>query len=107
MAGLYALFGPLGLGLGAAIMVLVGNHFSAAAAAPELLPQPVGGIGQRMPPGAGANLLRSTGFFDGAGAGEHVTVLVVWALVGLAACVGHYVRGLHGHCRCRRSPNHL
>lgn len=40
MAGLYALFGPLGLCLGAAIMVLVGNHFSAAAAAPELLPSP-------------------------------------------------------------------
>jgi hypothetical protein len=32
-----------------------------------------------------ANLLRSTGFFDGAGAGEHVAVLAVWALAGLAA----------------------
>jgi hypothetical protein len=85
MAGLYALLGPLGLGLGAAIMILVGNPFSAAAAAPELLPQPVGGIGQLMPPGAGANLLRSSGYFDGAGAGEHVAVLAVWALVGLAA----------------------
>lgn len=30
---------------------------------------------QLMPPGAGANLLRSTGFFDGAGAGEHLLVL--------------------------------
>jgi hypothetical protein len=38
-----------------------------------------------MPPGAGANLLRSTGYFDGAGAGEHIAVLAVWALVGLAA----------------------
>ena len=85
MAGLYALLGRHGLGLGAAAMILVGNPFSAAAAAPELLPQPVGGIGQLMPPGAGANLLRSTGFFDGAGAGEHLLVLAVWALVGLAA----------------------
>jgi len=85
MAGLYALFGRHGIGLGAAIMILVGNPFSAAAAAPELLPQPVGGIGQLMPPGAGANLLRSTGFFDGAGAGDHLLVLAVWALAGLAA----------------------
>jgi hypothetical protein len=85
MAGLHALLGLHGLGLGAVTMILVGNPFSAAAAAPELLPQPVGGIGQLMPPGAGANLLRSTGFFDGAGAGEHIAVLGVWALVGLAA----------------------
>jgi len=85
MAGLYALLGKHGLGLGAVLMILVGNPFSAAAAAPELLPEPVGGIGQLMPPGAGANLLRSTGFFDGAGAGEHFAVLAVWALAGLAA----------------------
>jgi hypothetical protein len=85
MVGLYALLGRHGLGLGAAAMILVGNPFSAAAAAPELLPQPVGGIGQLMPPGAGANLLRSTGFFDGAGAGEHVAVLAIWALAGLVA----------------------
>ena len=87
MVGLYALLGKHGLGLGALIMILVGNPFSAAAAAPELLPQPVGGIGQLMPPGAGANLLRSTGFFDGAGAAEHIAVLAAWALLGLAALV--------------------
>jgi hypothetical protein len=48
-----------------------------------MLPQPVGAIGQLMPPGAGGNLLRSTGFFDGAAAGGHVAVLVAWALGGL------------------------
>ena len=37
-----------------------------------------------MPPGAGGNLLRSTGFFDGAGAGTHLVVLAAWSLVGLA-----------------------
>jgi hypothetical protein len=84
IAGLYALFGKGGLAAGALLMILVGNPFSAAATAPELLPEPVGGIGQLLPPGAGANLLRSTGFFDGAGA-EHLAVLGVWALAGLAA----------------------
>jgi hypothetical protein len=50
-----------------------------------MLPEPAGFIGQLMPPGAAGNLLRSTGFFDGAAAGEHVAVLVTWAGVGLAA----------------------
>jgi hypothetical protein len=37
-----------------------------------MLPEPAGAIGRLMPPGAGGNLLRSTGFFDGTGAGFHV-----------------------------------
>ena len=65
-------------------MIFVGNPFSAVSSAPELLPQPAGAIGQLMPPGAGANLLRSTGFFDGAGAGTHLMVLAAWSLAGLA-----------------------
>ena len=84
VTGLYALMGERGAVLGALTMVLIGNPFSGVATAPELLPQPVGAIGQLMPPGAGGNLLRSTGFFDGAGAGSHVVVLVVWAVAGLA-----------------------
>jgi hypothetical protein len=80
----YALFGEKGAIVAALTMVLVGNPFSAVASAPEMLPQPVGGIGQLLPPGAGANLLRSTGFFDGAAAAEYVAVLAVWALAGLA-----------------------
>jgi hypothetical protein len=36
-----------------------------------------------MPPGAGGNLLRSTGLFDGAGAGGHAAVLAAWAAAGL------------------------
>jgi hypothetical protein len=85
IAGLYSLFGKAGLGLGALLMIFIGNPFSAAGTAPELLPEPVGGLGQLLPPGAGANLLRSTGYFDGAGAGEHLAVLAVWALAGVAA----------------------
>jgi hypothetical protein len=94
MVGLHALFGNAGLGIGALLMIFIGNPFSAAAAAPELLPQPVGGLGQLLPPGAGANLLRSTGFFDGAGAGGHAAVLAVWAILGLAAAL--LTRSAHG-----------
>lgn len=83
-AGLYAVLGERGVGLAALTMVLIGNPFSGVASAPELLPDPVGGIGQLLPPGAGGNLLRSTGFFDGAAAGGHVVVLSTWVLAGLA-----------------------
>jgi len=93
VAGLYAWLGGVGIGIAAALMVFIGNPFSGAGSAPELLPEPVGGIGQLLPPGAGANLLRSTGFFDGAAAGGPVTVLLAWALGGLALVALAATRG--------------
>lgn len=84
IVGLYALLGAPGAIVGALTMVLVGNPFSGVGSAPELLPRPAGTIGQLMPPGAGGNLLRSTGYFDGAAAGGHVAVLVAWTLAGVA-----------------------
>jgi hypothetical protein len=85
VAGLAALLGRVGLALGALIMVLIGNPFSGVSSAPELLPEPAGYIGQLLPPGAGGSLLRSTAFFDGAGAGRPLTVLSIWAALGLVA----------------------
>ncbi|MFI2709424.1 hypothetical protein ACH495_04755 [Micromonospora sp. NPDC018662] len=84
VAGLGALLGRAGLGLGALLVFLVGNPLSAVAAAPELLPQPWGTVGQFLPVGAGGTLLRSAAFFDGAGAGRPLAVLTGYALVGLA-----------------------
>ena len=90
-AGLIALIGAAGLGLGILLMIFIGNPFSGATSAPELLPAPVGTIGQWLPPGAGANLLRSTAYFNGHGASGHLTVLIVWIVLGLAAiAVGHH-----------------
>jgi hypothetical protein len=83
VAGMEALFGRIGGIVGALTMILIGNPFSGVGSAPELLPQPVGDIGQLMPPGAGGNLLRSTGFFDGAAAEGHLIVLAAWAAAGL------------------------
>jgi hypothetical protein len=85
VAGLEALLGNAGTILGALTMILIGNPFAAVASGPEMLPNPVGDIGQLLPPGAGGNLLRSTGYFDGAAAGGHVAVLATWAAAGLAA----------------------
>ncbi|GAA3738342.1 hypothetical protein [Micromonospora maritima] len=83
VAGLDALLGRAGIGLGALLVFLVGNPLSAVAAAPELLPQPWGTVGQFLPVGAGGTLLRSAAFFDGAGAGRSLAVLSGYALVGL------------------------
>src|SRR4029453_16908032 len=74
IAGLKALLGERGVALGALTMILVGNPFSGVGSAPELLPEPVGGLGQALPPGAGGNLLRTTGFFSRRRAGGHVAV---------------------------------
>jgi hypothetical protein len=95
VAGLSALVGPAGAALGAIMMVFIGNPFSAINSAPELMPTAVGQLGQLMPPGAGANLLRSAAYFGGHGASEHVVVLAAWSVLGIAAI-------LEGHGRTRR-----
>lgn len=85
VAGCAALLGPAGIGVGALMMVLLGNPFSGVTSAPQLLPEPVGFIGQLLPPGAGGTLLRSVSFFDGARVTGPLVTLGVWALLGLTA----------------------
>jgi len=82
VAGLGAALGAPGLGLGALLIFLVGNPLSAVSSAPEMLPQPWGEVGQWLPPGAGATLLRSVSWFDGAGATRPLWVLSGWAVLG-------------------------
>ncbi|MEV0559354.1 ABC transporter permease [Streptomyces sp. NPDC050597] len=85
VAGLAALLGTPGIGLGAFVVMMLGNPFSGAATAPEMLPDPVGTIGQWLPPGAGVSLLRSISFFDGAAASGPALTLTWWAALGLGA----------------------
>lgn len=90
-AGLIALIGAAGLGLSAALMIFVGNAFSGVTSAPQLLPAAVDHIRQWFPPGAAANLLRSTAYFNGNDAAGHLSVLIIWSVLGLAAIVvGHH-----------------
>ncbi|MFG3618088.1 hypothetical protein [Nocardia sp. NPDC047654] len=97
VVGLAAVLGRAGIGIAALTMLLIGNPFSAATSAPELLPQPWGAVGQLLPPGAAASLLRSVAFFDGAAATGPLAVLLVWsalalALLGVAALRGRPAR---------------
>jgi len=89
-AGGVTLVGPAGLGLSAALMVFVGNPFSGSTSAPELLPKVVDDIGQWLPPGAGASLVRGTAYFNGNDSAGHIAVLTLWSVLGLAAVLfGH------------------
>lgn len=82
MTGLGAVLDRAGLALGALTVFLVGNALGAVNAAPELLPQPWGDVGQWLPIGAGATLLRSVAWFDGGGAAA-AGVLTAYAVIGL------------------------
>jgi hypothetical protein len=97
VAGLGALLGRAGIALGVLLTFVVGNPLSAVASAPELLPEPWGRLGQLLPPGAGATLLRSTAFFSGAGGTEPTRTLTVWAAAGLVLLLA----GRHGLRRHR------
>lgn len=96
VAGLGSLLGPKGIAAGAVLAVLLGNPWSGVPSAPELLPEPVGTLGQLLPPGAGGTLLRGVGFFDGRGVDTPVLVLTVWAVLGLLAVTVAGVRGERG-----------
>jgi hypothetical protein len=73
----------VGLGVGGAIIMLLGNPFSGMSGAPEMLPGIWGFIGQCLPTGAAATLLRSVAYFDGARSAGPWTVLGIWAGAGL------------------------
>jgi hypothetical protein len=85
VAGLAALIGTAGIGVMSLVVMFLGNPFSAASSAPQMLPEPVGTIGQWLPPGAGASLLRSVSFFDGAAGTGPLLTLTWWAALGLGA----------------------
>ncbi|MGY1948787.1 hypothetical protein [Nocardia asiatica] len=93
VVGLAAVIGTAGVGLAALTMLLIGNPFSAATSAPELLPQPWGVVGQLLPPGAAASLLRSVAFFDGAAATGPLVVLLVWGALALTLLAVGTLRG--------------
>ena len=91
--GLGSMFGRAGLAAGSLMALLLGNPLSGLTSAPELLPSGWGAFGQWLPQGATATLLRSTAFFDGAGAEMALVVLTCWALAGATLTVIAAVQG--------------
>lgn len=105
--GLESVFGTRGLGLGAAVMMLLGNALSAAGSAPELLPAGWGALGQWLPAGATNTALRAVAFFDGHGAARPLAVLGGWVLLGLALlAMSGRSRSRRGTAAHRATPAH-
>ncbi|MFD6345731.1 ABC transporter permease, partial [Streptomyces roseolus] len=96
--GLESLLGPVGFGLGAAVMMLVGNPLSGTATAPGMPPGWSGALGHLLPPGDGGRLPRSTAFFDGHGATRPAAVLAGRLTLGVALAL---VGGLRARARAR------
>ena len=93
VTGLASALGRPGIGVGAVLMMLVANPWSGIASAPELLPEPAGTIGQLLPTGAAASLIRGAAWFDGAGAAEPLVVLGAWLAAGVALIAAARWRG--------------
>ncbi|MDK8810710.1 hypothetical protein HMPREF2651_05410 [Corynebacterium sp. HMSC063A05] len=83
-AGLAAIIGTPGVGIGAILTIFLANPLSGLSTGPWLLPAGWSTLGQWMPIGATGYLVRSLSFFDGNGAGAAWWVLIVWVAAGFA-----------------------
>ncbi|MDC7120934.1 ABC transporter permease [Cellulomonas fimi] len=90
VVGFTSLVGRRGLAIGPVLFLLVANPIAAAAMPWQMLPAPWGAIGQWLPPGAGATLLRDTSYFPAADTSALWLTLTAWAVLGLSlALLGH------------------
>ena len=82
-AGLGAVIGTAGAGIGAILTIFLANPLSGLSTGPWLLPAGWSTLGQWMPIGATGHLVRSLAFFDGGGTGAAWWVLAAWIATGL------------------------
>ncbi|NQX35026.1 hypothetical protein [Herbiconiux sp. VKM Ac-2851] len=93
IVGMTSLIGPPGIAVGAVLAMLVGNPISGAAQPVQFLPAPWGAVGQFLPPGAGATLLRDLSYFPAAPTWAAWLVLAGWIVLGvLLMTLGHFRR---------------
>jgi len=91
VVGTVSIVGRPGIAIGPVLFLLVANPISSAAQPWQMLPAPWGAIGQWMPPGAAAALLRDESYFPRADTSQLWLALVAWAVLGLVlATVGHF-----------------
>ncbi|WP_051942672.1 ABC transporter permease [Streptacidiphilus rugosus] len=83
VCGLAIRLGAKGIGLGALVLMLLGNAWSGVMSAPELLPGFASWAGRLLPVGAGATALRDAAFFGGHRIGFPLLVLAAWIVAGL------------------------
>lgn len=84
--------GRPGIAIGPVLFLLIANPISGAAMPKEFLPSPWGDVGQWLPPGAGATLVRDLSYFPEADTAFPWLVLGGWATAGLLlAMAGHFL----------------
>lgn len=84
---LVALIGPAGSAVAGLLYFVLGSQISGAGTAPEFLPSFWSELGQHLPTGAGATLLRDVFYFPEASIGEPIAILGVYAGVGLIVVI--------------------
>jgi hypothetical protein len=91
IVGFVSIVGRAGIAIGPVLFLLVANPIASAAQPWQMLPAPWGSIGQWMPPGAAAALLRDESYFAAADASHLWIALASWVLLGLVlATAGHF-----------------
>ncbi len=95
VAGPVRLIGAAGAGLGALLLVTIGNPPSGIATSPRLLPGPWGAFGQWLPTGAGGTLVRRVWYFPEASVTGPMLILLVWAGLGALGVVLGRAGGTH------------
>ncbi|KRD41203.1 hypothetical protein ASE38_16385 [Cellulomonas sp. Root930] len=83
IVGCVSVVGRAGVAIGPVLFLLVANPIASAAQPWQMLPAPWGAIGQWMPPGAAAALLRDESYFPAADTTQLWVALASWALLGL------------------------
>ena len=83
IVGCVTLLGNPGVGVGAAVTMLVGNPLSAAAMPWQFIVEPWGAIGQFTVPGASNGLLRSLSYFPEADNTQQWWTLAGWVVLGI------------------------
>ena len=84
---LVALMGPAGAGVASVVYFLRGAQISGASTASEFLPPFWSELGQALPAGAGATLLRDVFYFPEASTTQPLAILATYAGVGLVAVI--------------------
>lgn len=91
IVGFVSVVGRPGIAIGPVLFLLIANPLAAAAQPWQMLPAPFGAIGQWMPPGAAAALLRDESYFPRADTTQLWLALASWAALGLVlSVVGHF-----------------
>ncbi|MEZ0447255.1 ABC transporter permease [Cellulomonas sp. ICMP 17802] len=91
IVGFVSVVGRPGIAIGPVLFLLVANPIASAAQPWQMLPVPWGAVGQWMPPGAAAALLRDESYFPAADTTTLWLALASWALLGLLlAVLGHF-----------------